>query len=194
MPPHSTMQCCGDGRQMENKKGSQPARPSRPPNDYCYIEIFCNRNVYTYTIMELDFDKIKRIRKIRSVKSDLSKEENILIKPILSDKKLIPLIYKTFTNIICKKSDEGISTVMQRKKFIFIILYLYSPSSLAGDKMASGLRNELSNVLGIQAKSTISNNCANLVFLYQNYMDFRNDVEFIYNKILSWLKIYGLIK
>ena len=26
--------------------------------------------------MELDFDKIKRIRKIRSVKSDLSKEEN----------------------------------------------------------------------------------------------------------------------
>ena len=143
--------------------------------------------------MELDFDKIKRIRKIRSVKSDLSKEENILIKPILSDKKLIPLIYKTFTNIICKKSDEGISTVMQRKKFIFI-LYLYSPSSLAGDKMASGLRNELSNVLGIQAKSTISNNCANLVFLYQNYMDFRNDVEFIYNKILSWLKIYGLIK
>lgn len=58
--------------------------------------------------MELDFDKIKRIRKIRSVKSDLSKEENILIKPILSDKKLIPLIYKTFTNIICKKSDEGI--------------------------------------------------------------------------------------
>lgn len=83
---------------------------------------------------------------------------------------------------------------MQRKKFIFIILYLYSPSSLAGDKMASGLRNELSKVLGIQAKSTISNNCANLVFLYQNYMDFRNDVEFIYNKILSWLKIYGLIK
>ena len=145
--------------------------------------------------MELDFDKIKRIRKIRSVKSDLSKEENILIKPILSDKKLIPLIYKTFTNIICKKSDEGISTVMQRKKFIFIILYLYSPSSLAGDKMASGLRNELSKVLGIQAKSTISNNSADLVFLYQyNYMNFRNDVEFIYNKILSWLKIDGLIK
>ena len=84
---------------------------------------------------------------------------------------------------------------MQRKKFIFIILYLYSPSSLAGDKMASGLRNELSKVLGIQAKSTISNNSADLVFLYQyNYMNFRNDVEFIYNKILSWLKIYGLIK
>ena len=25
-------------------------------SDDCYIEIFCNRNVYTYTIMELDFD------------------------------------------------------------------------------------------------------------------------------------------
>ena len=70
--------------------------------------------------MELDFDKIKRIRKIRSVKSDLSKEENILIKPILSDKKLIPLIYKTFTNIIwalstilCKcKRDSVISSLI----------------------------------------------------------------------------------
>ena len=145
--------------------------------------------------MELDFDKIIRIRNIRSVKSDLSKEENALALPVLSDKKLIPKIHKVFTSLIVERGCKpATNTVIQRKKFIFIVLYLYSPSSLAGDKMASGLRNELSKVLGIQAKSTISNNCANLVFLYQNYMDFRNDVEFIYNKILSWLKIYGLIK
>lgn len=145
--------------------------------------------------MELDFDKIIRIRKIRSVKSDLSKEENALARPVLSDKKLIPEIHKVFTSLIVERGCKpATNTVIQRKKFIFIVLYLYSPSSLAGDKMAPGLRDELSNVLGVQAKSTISNNCANLVFLYLNYMDFRKDVELLCNKILSWLKSHGLIE
>lgn len=54
--------------------------------------------------MELDFDKIIRIRKIRSVKSDLSKEENILTRPVLSDKKLIPEIHKVFKAL---SSREG---------------------------------------------------------------------------------------
>lgn len=145
--------------------------------------------------MELDFDKIIRIRKIRSVKSDLSKEENILTRPVLSDKKLIPKIYNVFTSLISdRECKPATNTVIQRKKFIFIVLYLYSPSSLAGDKMAPGLRDELSNVLGVQAKSTISNNCANLVFLYQNYTSFRKDVEYLCNKIISWLKSHESVE
>ena len=145
--------------------------------------------------MELDFDKIIRIRKIRSVKSDLSKEENTLSRPVLSDKKLIPEIHKVFTSLIVERGCKtATNTVIQRKKFIFIVLYLYSPSSLAGDKMAPGLRDELSNVLGVQAKSTISYNCANLVFLYQNYTSFRKDVEYLCNKIISWLKSHESVE
>ena len=86
-----------------------------------------------------------------------------------------------------------IDSVTQRKKFIFIILYLFSPSSLAGGKMTAGLREEMSKVLGIQSKSTISDNCADVVFLYQNYGDFSGDIEYLYTEIVNRLKFKGLI-
>ena len=45
--------------------------------------------------MELDFNKIIRLKKIRIEKSELSEEENALTAPILKDKSLIHEIYKT---------------------------------------------------------------------------------------------------
>ena len=130
--------------------------------------------------MKLDFNKIIRLKKIRIEKSELSEEENILTSPILKDKSLIHEIYKIFV-------------VTQRKKFIFIILYLFSPSSLAGGKMTAGLREEMSRVLGVQSKSTISDNCTDVVFLYQNYGDFSGDIEYLYTEIVNRLKFKGLI-
>ncbi|RHT78644.1 hypothetical protein DW736_18185, partial [Coprobacillus sp. AM28-15LB] len=87
----------------------------------------------------------------------------------------------------------NIDSVTQRKKFIFIILYLFSPSSLAGGKMASGLRPEIAKVLGVQSECTISDNCADVVFLYQNYGDFSGDIEYLYTEIVNRLKFKGLI-
>ena len=114
--------------------------------------------------------------------------------PVLNDKSLIGEAYKIFAELL---NDRGcppnIDSVTQRKKFIFIILYLFSPSSLAGGKMASGLREEMSKVLGIQSKSTISDNCADVVFLYQNYGDFSGDIEYLYTEIVHRLRIKGLI-
>lgn len=144
--------------------------------------------------MELNFNKIIRLRKIRIEKSELSEEENALILPMLSDKTLIREVYKTFVEILNERGcPPNIDSVTQRKKFIFIILYLFSPSSLAGGKMAAGLREEMSKVLDIQSKSTISDNCADVVFLYQNYGDFSRDIEYLYTEIVNRLKIKGLI-
>ena len=44
--------------------------------------------------MELDFNKIIRLKKIRIEKSELSEEENALTAPILKDKSLIHEITK----------------------------------------------------------------------------------------------------
>ena len=137
--------------------------------------------------MELDFNKIIRLKKIRIEKSELSEEENTLASPILRDKSLIRDIYKIRSLPPC------IDSVTQRKKFIFIILYLFSPSSLAGGKMASGLRPEIAKVLGVQSECTISDNCADVVFLYQNYGDFSGDIEYLYTEIVNRLKFKGLI-
>lgn len=144
--------------------------------------------------MELDFNRIIRLKKIRIEKSELSEEENSLTSPVLVDKCLIRKIYQLFVEILNERGcPPNIDSVTQRKKFIFLILYFYSPSALAGGKMLCGLREELSNVLGIQSKSTISDNCADVVFLYQNYADFSGDIESIYTEILNRLKFKGLI-
>lgn len=85
--------------------------------------------------MELDFNKIIRLKKIRIEKSELSEEENALTAPILKDKSLIHEIYKIFVELLNERGcPPNIDSVTQRKKFIFIILYLFSPSSLAGGK------------------------------------------------------------
>ena len=140
--------------------------------------------------MKLDFNKIIRLKKIRIEKSELSEEENILTSPILKDKSLIHEIYKIFVEVLNERGcPPNIDSVTQRKKFIFIILYLFSPSSLAGGKMTAGLREEM----GVQSKSTISDNCTDVVFLYQNYGDFSGDIEYLYTEIVNRLKFKGLI-
>ena len=139
--------------------------------------------------MELDFNKIIRLKKIRIEKSELSEEENALTTPILKDKSLIHEIYKIFVELLNERGcPPNIDSVTQRKKFIFIILYLSS-----GGKMTAGLREEMSRVLGVQSKSTISDNCADVVFLYQNYGDFSGDIEYLYTEIVNRLRIKGLI-
>ena len=144
--------------------------------------------------MTKEFSSIVELKSIREQKSRLSEREQELSSPILTDFTLIPEIYEWFREILsdadCPPNPESVT---QRKKFIFIILYLFSPSSLAGGKMTAGLREEMSRVLGVQSKSTISDNCADVVFLYQNYGDFSGDIEYLYTEIVNRLRIKGLI-
>lgn len=145
--------------------------------------------------MEINFDKIIRLKKIRIEKSELSEEENCISTPILSDKSLIHEIYKIFSAVLSERDcPPRIDSVNQRKKFIFIVLYLFSPSKLAGGKIIHGIREEMQKVLNIHSNSTISDNCDDVVFLYQNYDDFCRDIEYPYTEILNRLKVKGLIK
>ena len=101
---------------------------------------------------------------------------------------MIGTLYRWFQEIISQKETFRVGNVTQRKKFIFIILFLYSPSTLAGGKMKNGLRNKLAEVLGVSAQTAISDNRNNLVFSYQLYKYFRQDVDWIYGEILERLK------
>lgn len=84
--------------------------------------------------------------------------------------------------------------IMQRKKFLFIVLFLYAPSFLAGGRMPNGIRAELANVFPDVSPCVISNNIADVSFIYQQYKYFRQDIEYLYNQILERLNIKGLIK
>ena len=145
--------------------------------------------------MELDIDKIERIKAIRKEKSVLSGEENALSAPILRDMSLISEIYALFADILSERPcPPDIRSVTQRKKFIFIILYLYSPGTLAGGKMKSGLREEMARTLGVKSVTIVSNNLEDVVFFYRNYKTFSADIGHIYTEILRRLKEKGLLK
>ena len=134
------------------------------------------------------FSEIAEIKSIREQKSKLSEREKELTEPTLTDLNMIETLYGWFQEIISQKEMFRLGNVTQRKKFIFIILFLYSPSTLAGGKMKNGLRNKLAEVLGVSAQTAISDNRNNLVFSYQLYKYFRRDVDWIYGEILERLK------
>lgn len=142
--------------------------------------------------MNKEFSSIVELKSIREQKSRLSERENELSRPFLSDYSLIPTLYAWFKEILANRDcPPNPESVNQRKKFLFIILFLYSPSVLAGGKMPDGLRDALCRTLGMNTGSTISKNCADVVFLYQNYKDFRQDIEYLYAKILERINGYG---
>ena len=123
------------------------------------------------------FSEIAEIKSIREQKSKLSEREKELTEPILTDLDMIGMLYRWFQEIISQKEIFRSGNVTQRKKFIFIILFLYSPSTLAGGKMKNGLRDKLAEVLGVNAQTT-----------YQLYKYFRQDVDWIYGEMMERIK------
>lgn len=133
--------------------------------------------------------KILEIKSIREQKSKLSKREKELTEPVLTDFGMIDTLYEWFQEIVIQKEKFKAGNVSQRKKFIFIIILLYSPGTLAGGRMKHGLRNKLAEVLGINARTTISDNRNDLVFSYRMYKYFRQDVDRIYGEMMERIKL-----
>ena len=50
------------------------------------------------------------------------------------------------------------------------------------------LTNKLADVLGVNSQTTISDNRNNLVFSYQLYKYFRQDVDWIYREMMERIK------
>jgi hypothetical protein len=136
------------------------------------------------------FSNIFELKSIREQKYRLSERESEIAKPVLTDLGMIDTLYEWFKEIALEGKELPKGNVSQRKKFIFIILYLYSPTTLAGGKMRAGLREKLAEVFPIKEKSVVSNNTNNLVFSYQLYKYFRQDVERIYKEIILRLGKY----
>ena len=145
--------------------------------------------------MTKEFSSIVELKSIREQKSRLSERETELSSPILTDLKLIPEIYTWFKEILSTANIHiNSDNVSQRKKFLFIVLFLFAPSVLAGGRLPNGIRAEIAHVFPDVSPCVISNNIADVSFIYQQYKDFRQDIEYLYNQIIERLKNKGLIK
>lgn len=144
--------------------------------------------------MTKEFSSIMELKAIREQKSRLSERERELSSALLQDTSLIPEIYSWFKDIVAEADHSpNPDGVMQRKKFLFIVLFLYVPSSLAGGRLPNGIRVELANVFPDVSPCVISNNIADVSFIYQQYKNFRQDIEYIYMRIIEKLKVNELI-
>lgn len=145
--------------------------------------------------MTKEFSSIVELKSIREQKSRLSEREQELSLPILTDLSLIPEIYDWFKEVLSGMDyPSNPESVTQRKKFLFIVLFLFAPSVLAGGRLPNGIRAEIAGVFPDVSPCVISNNIADVPFIYQQYKDFRQDIEYLYNQIVEILKVKGLIK
>ena len=144
--------------------------------------------------MKKGFSSIAELKFIREQKKRLTERENELTSPVLKDLTLIPMLYDWFKDILVEMScPVNVESVTQRKKFLFIVLFLFSPSVLAGGRLPNGIRTELSNLFNDVSPCVISNNISDIAFIYQQYKDFRKDIEYLYCRIVERLETEHLI-
>ena len=122
--------------------------------------------------MEQIIETIKRIEKARTALRQAIVDNELATSPKLKDLNLIPKIYKLFE----QKRGSAIKP-NERKEFIFVVIYLYSPNKFFGGKMPQGLRRAITKATKVTCASVISATCTELMVLYTTYQDFRAGVD-----------------
>lgn len=115
---------------------------------------------------------------------ELQSQWNELTEPMVRDLSLLPILYNLYLQMYERRGMlDKANKVYNRQKFLLVVLYLYSPRTLAGGKMVVGLRRKLTELFGLSASSTVSDNITDLVFNYDKYIDFRKDADMIYREM-----------
>lgn len=129
--------------------------------------------------MESIIETIRKIEKARTTLRQAIEENEKVVSPKLRDLTLIPKIYELFEQMKGKEIK-----VNDRKEFIFVVIYLYSPNKFFGGKMPQGLRRAITKATKVTCASVISATCTELTVLYTTYSDFRQGVDNLMNKVL----------
>ena len=128
--------------------------------------------------MEQIIETIKKIEKTRTTLCQAIADHELAASPKLKDLSLIPKIYEIFEQM---KGNE--IKVNDRKEFIFVVIYLYSPNKFFGGKMPQGLRHAITKATKVTCASVISATCTELMVLYTTYSDFRQGVDELIQKV-----------
>lgn len=137
---------------------------------------------------KINMGKIAALRMMREKVLELSRIFEELGEPILTDLSLLPAIHEAYKRVFARRGcPQDAMLVRNRKKFLMVVLYLYSPKALVGDRMRMGLRKLISELFGLTTSTPISDNCAGLIVEYKAYADFRRDVELILDEVFASL-------
>lgn len=138
--------------------------------------------------MVKEISSICEIKHIREQKSRLSERERELTQPILSDLELISKMYEHYTRFIEMPSARR-AAVRYNQQFAFVMLFLYSPSSLAGGEIRrGGLRDKLADIMGFKSHTGVTKLCKDVMFNYNNYKIYRMEIDYIYTRLTEYVE------
>ena len=141
-----------------------------------------------YKNTKFDIGKIEELKNVWFKIQDYNMCFRKLSEPVLNDLALLSKVHEAYLNVYRRRGcEEQASRVYNRKKFLLVVLYLFSPKTLVGDRMRIGLRDKLAEMFGLTTSTAISDNCSSIMFCYEKYRDFRRDVDVIYNEVVTIL-------
>lgn len=133
--------------------------------------------------------KISRMSHLLRERAYIEKEMVRLTEPIEQDIEWLGNCHDVYVNALREVNpDANPDSVKSRKKFLFAVLYVFSPGALVGKKLRVGIRNKICEVFGDGAPSSVSHMAENVAFLYNHYSSFRRDVDYIVNAMVKFLK------
>lgn len=141
------------------------------------------------------FEQISEAKSIKELQLSLLHRKSLISTPILSDLEKMNHVYEIFNQIESYRNSKAIKgSVIQKERFCFIILRLYSPGKiLFDDPLAKGVRKQISRTLGVKCHSAISDYCEKVISYYRIYNAFREKLDYLYDEIICYLKAEKII-
>ena len=138
-------------------------------------------------MVSMDLSKIRFARDAMAEMKHLERETNAALEPSIKDISLVVEVYRLFVDFI--QSSGKLMDANNRKKFLFVAVYLFCPSVLIGHTMPRGFRDRIKELINAKSATTVSNDVANLLFLYNHYKDFKDDVDNAYSHIVEGMRL-----
>ena len=123
----------------------------------------------------MDLSKIRFAKDAAKECEQMQRKVSEALEPMVKDASLVGEVYRLFLDWHGKELDAG-----NRKKFLFVAVYLFCPSVLIGHTMPRGFRDRIKELINAKSATIVSNDVSNLLFLYNHYRDFREDVDSAY--------------
>lgn len=129
-------------------------------------------------------NRVDELRRVRTEIDRLRDDEKRLSVPIVMNMGMIRNLYDIFVmSLKWQDVDADPRDTNNRKKFLYAILYIFSPSTLVGDVMRHKLRECVSKVMGC-TPTGVSRDYKTGLFFYETYKEFKESVDLItYNML-----------
>lgn len=132
-------------------------------------------------------NRVKELQRVRSEIEGLKDDYERLSVPIVLDMGLISNLYDVFSMSLKRQApDASPRDTNSRKKFLYAILYLFSPATLVGDVMRHRLREYISGVIGC-TPTGVSRDYKTAMFFYSTYKTFQDEVNEVIRDMLCML-------